>query len=181
MEPVPPPVTADRTTVSADYQMFGLHDPTCEEIQNFDIAIRAASADIVGWADNAMMINVVSDLARIEVGIEVLDGAPPAEDSADLVREGELALPGGRVSIPQSVDERFLRGVDLAPGPGTYRVRICGYGRTRAREIWDHGAAQGPGAVPPTVEALRGVERYRISLWQVATEPRWPDDDEDDG
>jgi hypothetical protein len=174
-------LATDRTTVSASYHLFGLHDPTCEEILNFGTAIPAAGVDSVGWATNALSVNVVSDLARILVEVAVYSGPPPVDDSADLVREGELALPGGQISIPQSLDDRFLRGFDVASGPGTYRIRVCGYGRTDARQIWDHGVeVGGSDAVPAIREALQGVEHYRIELWLISPEPRWPDDDDDD-
>ena len=155
--------------VSANYRLYGLHDPTCEESENLAAAVAGASGDVVGWATNALLIEVVSDLVRIGVLVEVGEAAPATGDDADLVRDGRLEVPGGIVSVPQSVDDVFQRGVELPAGPGTYGVRVSGYGRTRARQLWQAG----------DFDALTGVESYRISLWQVSSEPRW-DDDEDD-
>jgi hypothetical protein len=156
--------------VSANYRLYGLHDPTCEESANFGTAGAGASADIVGWASNAVLIEVVSDLVRIGVLVEVGDEAPAVDAAADLVRDGRLEVPGGVVSIPQSVDDVFQRGVELPAGPGTYGVHVSGYGRSRARQLWQAG----------DFDALTGVESYRISLWRVSSEPRWVEDDEDD-
>jgi hypothetical protein len=155
--------------VSANYRLYGLHDPTCEESANFAVAGAAAGRDIVGWATNALLIEVVSDLARIGVVVEVADEAPAADDTADLVKDGRLEIPGGIISIPQSVDEAFQLGVELPAGPGTYRVRVRGYGRGRARQLWQAG----------DFDALTGVESYRISLWRVSSEPRWEPGEDD--
>jgi hypothetical protein len=169
------------TSVSANYRMFGFHDPTCEESENFATAVSAASREVIGWAANAAMVEVVSDLVRIDVQVEVFDEEPAAADAADLVRDGRLEMPGGLISVPQSVDDVFQRGVDLPAGPGTYGVRVVGYGRTRARQLREEGVGTGgPADIDAIVEALAGVERYRICLWQVSSEPHWEDDDEDE-
>jgi hypothetical protein len=168
------------TTVSANYRMFGFHDPTCEESENFATAVAAASRDVVGWAANAAMVEVTTDLVRMQVQVEVFDDAPAMDDFADLLRDGQLEIPGGVFSIPYSVDETFQRGVELPAGPGTYGVRVCGYGRTRARQLRETGVGSaGPEDVDAVAEELQGVERYRICLWQVSPEPRWDDDDEE--
>ncbi|WP_320067661.1 hypothetical protein [Micromonospora sp. RTGN7] len=136
---------------------------------------------MVGWAANAVMVDVATDLVRIDVQIEVFDEAPAVDDSADLLRDGQLEVPGGLISVLYSVDELFQRGVDLPAGPGTYGVRVCGYGRIGARQLREEG--ENPGGRADTdaiVEALAGVERYRICLWQVSAEPRWEYDDEDE-
>ncbi len=158
-----------RTMVSANYRLYGLHDPTCEESENFAAARVGASRDIVGWATNALLIEVVSDLAQIGVLVEVGDEAPATDDAADLVMDGRLEIPGGFISIPQSVDDVFQLGVELPAGPGTYRVRVSGYGRTEAQQLWQTG----------DFDALTGVESYRITLWQVSSEPRGEDDEDD--
>lgn len=170
--------TAWRTSVSANYRMFGLHDPTCAERENFAVAIAGASADLVGWAANALMIEVVSDVVSIAVGVEVSAEAPASDASADLIRDGRLALPGGFVSVPQSVDDGWQRGVELPGGPGTYGVRICGYGRFAARKIWSQDRDIDDVDGSSAARALSGVEHYRICLWQVSPEPRWSDDEE---
>jgi hypothetical protein len=98
-----------RTMVSANYRLYGLHDPTCEESDNFATAGAGASRDVVGWATNALLIEVVSDLARIGVQVEVGDEAPATDAAAELVKDGRLEMPGGIISIPQSVDDVFQR------------------------------------------------------------------------
>ncbi|WP_184995553.1 hypothetical protein [Actinoplanes digitatis] len=152
--------------------MFGMHDPSCEESDNFATAVSAASREVVGWAPNAVMVEVVCDLVRIGVQVEVLAGEPAADESADLLRDGRLEVPGGLLSVPQSADEAFQRGVDLPDGPGTYGVRVLGYGRARARRLRDEGVG------PAIVGALAGIEHYRICLWRVLSEPRWEDDED---
>ncbi|WP_433343665.1 hypothetical protein [Micromonospora sp. CA-111912] len=87
------------TVVSANYCMFGFHDPTCEESENFATAISAASRGVVGWAANAVMVDVVTDLVDIDVRIEVFDEAPAADASADLLRDGQIEVPGGLISV----------------------------------------------------------------------------------
>lgn len=83
--------------------------------------------------------------------------------------------------MPYSLDETFQRGVDLPSGPGTYGVRVCGYGRARARQLQDEGVEPGGYAdIHAIVEALAGVERYRILLWQTAPEPHWEYHDDDE-
>ncbi|MEV8507742.1 hypothetical protein AB0368_23380 [Actinoplanes sp. NPDC051475] len=112
--------------------------------------------------------------------IEVYDEPPAVDDSADLLRDGQLKVPGGFISVPQSLEETFQRGLELPDGPGTYGVRVCGYGRNRARQLREEGAApDGPGHFDAIVDALAGVERYRICLWQVSSEPRWEDDEDE--
>ncbi|WP_433343667.1 hypothetical protein [Micromonospora sp. CA-111912] len=70
--------------------------------------------------------------------------------------------------------------MDLPGGPGTYGVRVCGYGRTRVRQLREKRVEPGgPGDTGPIGAALAGVERYRICLWQVSSEPHWEYDDED--
>jgi hypothetical protein len=165
------------TSVSANFRMFGLHDPTCEEVDNFSAAVSNASSEIVGWAPNALMVEVVSDLVLIEVEVELLLAIPSQIGPVDLVSDGELALPGGLVSIPQSVDEDFQRGVALPSGPGTYGLRVLGYGRSRAQEI--RAGVGDPAQISAVGQALLGVERYRLCLWQVSSEPCWPEDDEE--
>ena len=169
--------TVWQTTVNATYQMFGLHDPTCEEMENFDAAVSAAIHDVVGWAPNAAMVQVTNDLVPIDVQVEVFDGTPPVDDSAELRRDGRLEVPGGMVSVPKSEEGQFRLGVDLPDGAGTYGVRVCGYGRARARRIREDGGGRGDAAeFDAMVESLVGVERYRVSLWRVSSEPRWQDD-----
>ncbi|MEU7908998.1 hypothetical protein [Actinoplanes sp. NPDC049118] len=127
------------------------------------------------------MVEVTTDLVRMQVQVEVFDEAPATDDAADLLRDGQLEMPGGVLSVLYSVDETFQRGVELPAGPGTYGVRVCGYGRTRARLLREQGAGPGgPEDIDAIAEALAGVERYQISLWQVSPEPRWEDDDEDE-
>ncbi|MEV7628952.1 hypothetical protein [Actinoplanes sp. NPDC089786] len=165
------------TTVYANHCLFGLHDPTCEEISNYAEATSAISKDAVGWSTNALLVESATDLAPLGVQVEVVQAAPPTDDSAELLREGQLELPGGQVSIPESVDGDFQVGLPLPPGPGTYGVRVAGYGRRRVRELRD--AAVEPDDIYAVAEAQVGIERYRISLWQISSEPSWPDDDED--
>lgn len=167
------------TTVHATYRMFGLHDPTCEDSE-IAAAIAAVGRDVVGWAPHAAMIEVVTDLAPVEVRIDVLDAAPTTDDDADLIRDGELAVPGGMISLPKSVDETLQLGVELPAGPGTYAVRVCGYGRVRARQIWDEATSGDPAEYEEMVRALAGTERYRLIVWHLSPEPRWTDDDEDE-
>ncbi|MFI6258224.1 hypothetical protein OG836_13580 [Micromonospora zamorensis] len=168
-----------QTMVSPSYQTFWFHDPTCEESQNAATALLASQREVVGWAPNAVMVQVTTDLVSMAVSIEALDGPPDPDDAADLARDGQLKMPGGVLSIPKSDDETLQTGVDLPAGPGTYGVRVYGYGRTRAKRLRDEAPGRGlPGEMDSLVEALTGVERYRISLWQVSSEPRW--DDEDD-
>ena len=168
------------TRVSANYQMFGLHDPTCEESQNLATAMSGASRERVGWSANAVIVEVAADLVGIDVRIELFDDAPTADDSADLVRDGQFEVPGGLISVLYSADEAFQLGVDLPAGPGTYGVRVCGYGRTRAKKLREEGVNPGDHAdTDAIVEALAGVERYRICLWQLAPEPRWEYDEDE--
>ncbi|MET8152876.1 hypothetical protein ACIBSW_19820 [Actinoplanes sp. NPDC049668] len=158
--------------------MFGIHDPSCEESDNFATAVSAASREVVGWAANAVMVEVVCDRVRIGVQVEALAGEPAADQAAELLRDGRLEAPGGLVSVPQSVDEAFQRGVELPDGPGTYGVRVLGYGRARARRLRSEGAGPGgPADIDGIAAALAGIENYRICLWQVSSEPRWEDDE----
>jgi hypothetical protein len=46
--------------VDPSYHQFALHDPTCEESPNFEVAIPAASRDVVGWAPNTVAVQVVT-------------------------------------------------------------------------------------------------------------------------
>jgi hypothetical protein len=159
------------TQVSGQYRQFGLHDPTCEESENIGTAITGASGRMVGWATNALMVNVVYDLVHLSVRVEVLDGEPPHDDTADGIEEGQLALPGGVVGILYAMAAEWRLGVTLPSGAGTYAVRVLGYGRERARRIWnDRGAP----------EEFEGVESYRIQLWRLSPEPSWVSDDDDD-
>jgi hypothetical protein len=166
------------TSVYASYRLFGLHDPTSEESANYAEALSAASGQVVGWSTNAFMVEAASDLAPFEVQVEVVPTVPPTESSADLLRDGRLELPGGQISIPGSIHENFQVGVSLPTGPGTYGVRVTGYGRRRVQELRD--AVEDPAGILALPEALVGVERYRISLWQISGEPRWPYDDEEE-
>ncbi|MGK5677698.1 hypothetical protein [Actinoplanes sp. URMC 104] len=168
-----------RTTVGATYRMFGVHDPTCAE-SDAAVAVAAASREVVGWAPHAVMVEVVTDLVPIEVRIDVLGAAPAADDDADLVRDGVLATPGGMISLPESVDETVRLGVELPAGPGTYAVRVCGYGRVRARRLWDEATGGDLAEYEEMVRALAGTERYRLLLWHLSPEPRWTGDDEDE-
>ncbi|MGC4746892.1 hypothetical protein ACLQ28_14685 [Micromonospora sp. DT201] len=139
----------------------------------------SSQREVVGWAPNAAMVQVTIDLVSMAVAVEALDGPPDPDDAADLTRDGQLEIPGGVLSVPKSDDETLQAGVDLPAGPGTYGVRVYGYGRTRAKEIRDEAPGRGlAGEIDAVVEALTGVERYRILLWQISSEPRW--DDEDD-
>ncbi|NBE83843.1 helix-turn-helix domain-containing protein [Micromonospora rubida] len=115
--------------VGANYRMFGFHDPTCEESENLATAISAASREVVGWAANAVMVHVVTDLVGIDVRIEVFHEAPAPDDSADLLRDGQIEVPGGLISVLYSVDDKFQRGVDLPAGPGSTG---CGCAATAA-------------------------------------------------
>jgi hypothetical protein len=165
------------TTVHARYRLFGLRDPTSEEISNYSEALSTVNRDGVGWSTNACLISSATDLAPLGVQVEVVETVPPADDSAELVRDGRLELPGGQVSIPESIDRDFQIGLPLPAGPGTYGVRVVGHGRRRVRELRD--SVVEPDDIYAVAEAQAGVERYRISLWQISAEPRWPDDDED--
>lgn len=165
--------------VSGNYRMFGFHDPTCEEIDNFSTAQSGASARDVGWAPNALMVQLIYDLVNISVQVEVYEGDPSNDGSADLLHQGRLALPGGTVSIPQSLDEEWQRGVALPAGAGTYDVHIFGYGRERAKALREQQMTA-PADQPVAGEAFDGVESYRIRLRQISPEPGWPDDEDDD-
>ena len=169
------------TMISASYQTFWFHDPTCEESQNVETALLASQREVVGWAPNAAMVQVMTDLVSTAVSVEVLDGPPDRDDTADLTRDGQLEMPGGVLSIPKSDDENFRVGMELPAGPGTYGVRVYGYGGARAKQVRDEAPGRGlPGGMDSLRAALTGVERYRISLWQLSSEPRWDDEDDDD-
>jgi hypothetical protein len=168
-----------RTTVYPEYRLFGLNDPTCESDPGFDQAVKQASKADIGWGPHVVMINVVSDLAFLDVDLEVWDGPPPLGASDEFLHEGELALPRGQIGVWHSIDSPFQVGTGLPSGPGTYGVRVVGEGRLRAREIWNHDQMH-PDTGIELADALRGVERYRILLWQTATAPRWPDDEDDE-
>ncbi|GAA1798570.1 hypothetical protein HC028_13650 [Planosporangium flavigriseum] len=127
--------------VDPSYHQFALHDPTREESPNFEVAIPAASRDVVGWAPNTVAVQVVTHLVQVRVRIEVLGGPPvpdvPAHtDEVDLNRDGMLELPGGQLSVPKSLDEQWILGLTLPTGPGTYRVRVTGYNRARVGRLW---------------------------------------------
>ena len=171
------PAAAWATTVYANYRLFGLQDPNCEESQNRAEAFSTVTWNAVGWSTNAFLVESATDLAPFEVRVEVVPTVPPVDHSAELLRDGRLELPSGQVSIPESIDADFQGGLPLPAGPGTYGVRIAGYGRRRVRELRD--AVDEPAGIFALSEAMAGVERYRISLWQISGEPRWPDDDED--
>lgn len=167
------------TTVDPAYHGFYLIDPTCDESDNVAASGRAADASgEVGWSDNAVAIRTKSDLVPIHVVMDLVTESPPSvvdDQEPDLLAEGTVALPGGYLAVPKSYDESLRAGVALLTGPGTYGVRIVGFGRVRAKQIWDRMGAR---RIEETTAALRGVEHYRFWLWQVATEPAWPDDEE---
>jgi hypothetical protein len=172
--------------VSTNYQRFSLYDPTCDVAEN----LNEATDDVigtrdVGWAPNALVVIVALDLVFVPVTLEVFSGAPSVPvvgEEADLVRAGRLELPGGSIAVAESLDAGHQVGVELPEGPGTYEARVVGTGRRRASELFqssDYGA-QMP---EPERDAIRasfeGIESYRISLWQVSTEPHWDDDGEE--
>lgn len=168
------------TFVSTNYQMFWLHDPTCEESENLARAFSAASREVVGWATNAVAVEVAADKVGIDVRIELFDEAPNGDPAAELLRHGQIEIPGGSVSIPYSLDEAFQRGMELPNGPGTYGVLVFGYGRTKARRLQEQGVhAGGQADAEANVNAFEEAEGYRILLWQVASNPRWEDDEDD--
>ncbi|GAA3256847.1 hypothetical protein ACFO1B_48690 [Dactylosporangium siamense] len=171
---------SEQTSVSADYGLFAAIDPTCEDLPNLAVARQGAGADAVGWAPNAVMVEVISDLARIALTVEVHDGPAARDGTAELVSEGTLELPGGRLSVPHSTEPRFRLGIELPPGPGTYAARIEGHGRAQAGRLWQEAMRAGPDAVAGVRVALEGVERYRLTCWQLSDTPSWPDDEGDD-
>jgi hypothetical protein len=167
---------AHRIWVRPSYRLFSLADPTCEECENYHGAIQAAGTDIVGWAANAVVVNAVSDLVDICVDVALWPGPPAAEEVAgptepqpDLIRDGQLALPGGVFCVPEAVQAQFRLAVEIPTGPGTYAVRVAGFHRAQARQIRDD-ALTGPGPFTAVASAaLRGVECYRLYLWQLRT------------
>ena len=144
-----------QTTVGANYRLFWLHDPACEESENLAAASSGASRELVGWAANAVMVEVAAGLVGIDLWIEVVDEAPGVDDLADLQRDGRLEFPGGLLSVLYSLDETFQRGVALSSGPDTYGVRVGGCGRARDGRMRDEGVEPGAYAdIDAIVEAL---------------------------
>ena|SRR5436190_2972423 len=168
--------------VHPSYRMFALYDPTCAEPEDFEPAITGAIGAQVGWSAGLVAVSTELDLVRVTVEVEVWDSPPPEETArVDLRREHDLAFPSGQFALDKSPEESFLRGLDLPPGPGTYRCRLLGTGRARVREGYDLAYANGPGpAASRAVKALDAQEAYRFQLWHVADQPRWTEDDEDD-
>jgi hypothetical protein len=165
------PVDSYVTWVQPNYRLFGLFDPTCEEVGNFDVAIRTASAEVVGWGANAVVVNVVSDLVEIAVHVEVWSDDPgqePGPQAPELIRERQLAFPGGQLSIPESADEQLRHGLEIPTGPGTYRVRVAGFDRARARHAWNSSFSSAGSFSAAASQALRGVEHYRFQLWRIS-------------
>ncbi|MFF5084827.1 hypothetical protein ACFY36_47970 [Actinoplanes sp. NPDC000266] len=161
-----------RTMVSASYRLFLVFDPAYDEPAEFEIALSAARAGTVGWADGVVAVNTEQDLARIALDIEILPAPPPP---AMTFGEGRLLVPTGTLAVDKSVEEEFLRGVALPPGPGTYGARLLASGREEMRR--GHAEAFAPGftyeSSAAVMEGLAGVEHYRLQLWHMNSEPDW--------
>ncbi|XVV09177.1 hypothetical protein ACQP2X_30565 [Actinoplanes sp. CA-131856] len=161
-----------RTMVSASYRLFLVFDPAYDEPAEFEIALSAARAGTVGWADGVVAVNTEQDLARIALDIEILPAPPPP---AAAFGESRLLVPTGTLAVDKSIDEEFLRGVALPPGPGTYGARLLAHGRDDMRRA--HAEAFAPGftyeSSAAVMDSMAGVEHYRLQLWHVDANPDW--------
>ncbi|GAB3839002.1 hypothetical protein ACFPIJ_35440 [Dactylosporangium cerinum] len=63
-------------------RMFVLHDPSCDDSSNFNVAIVAAMADSVGWAYGMVAVTSVAEVGRIPVSVEIWDAAAEDEGAA---------------------------------------------------------------------------------------------------
>ena|SRR2546421_4602630 len=164
--------------VHPSYRMFTVYDPTCDEPEDTEPAVRGAIGDLVGWSTGVVAVSTVLDVARVSLEVEVWDGPPGELPDAELRREHDVAFPSGRFAVDKSAEDRFLRGLDLPPGPGTYRCRVLGLHRAEVRQAHEAAYAQGSGAAADrAIAALDGRETYHVQLWQISPHPRWDDDE----
>ena len=167
------------TLVRPDHRMFAVHDPTCDEGDDFRPATVEAIGSVVGWAPSVVSVSTMLDLVRVTVRVEVWSGPPAGDDAAELVREGDVAFPSGRYGVDMSIEEDVRLGVEFPPGPGTYRVRVSGYRRAEVRQRRDAAYAAPPGTdVDAAIDALDGLETYLFQLWHVDPLPRYEEDDD---
>ena len=161
--------------VLPSYRIFALNDPTCDDLDNLhESGEEAIATKGVGWSANAVAVSTVLDLFALPVVLEVWPSFPPAslsEDRADLVEESTLEIPGGSLAVGEALEERDRLGVDLPDGGGTYGVRVVGTGRRKVKDLLERLGSQSA--------ELREIETYRIQLWQLSTEPRWDDQDDE--
>ncbi|WP_097320816.1 hypothetical protein [Paractinoplanes atraurantiacus] len=166
-----------RTMVSPSYHMFMVFDPAYEEPAELEIAISAAIAGTVGWAEGVVAVSTAQDLARVTVDIEVLPATPPP---ADVFAENRLLVPTGALAVDKSADSEFHLGIALPPGPGTYGARLLGTGRAEARRGCDEAFAPGftHESSVAAVAGLAGIEHYRLQVWHLSSEPDWTEEDD---
>lgn len=173
-------LAAWQTLISGNRSLFGLHDPTCEEAENYSEAMSGVKQAPVGWGTSALLVNVAWDRLDIKVHVEVHDARPALQPTKELMQhESQLIVPGGLLCIPESWEDQWQVGMPLPQGGGTYGVIVLGYGRKevlQARSLW----MTDPLNQPRPEDDFQGLEYYRIILWQISTEPRWPDSDDCD-
>jgi len=62
--------------VHPSYRMFTVYDPTCDEPEDTEPAVRGAIGDLVGWSTGVVAVSTVLNVARVSLEVEVWDGPP---------------------------------------------------------------------------------------------------------
>ncbi|MEV5824124.1 hypothetical protein AB0L25_00945 [Spirillospora sp. NPDC052242] len=154
---------------AADHQMFGI----CDERAPIDADL-AAPVPGHGWlgvGKSAVLLRVATDFLGLHVAIERWNDEPPEVQAPEVTDTVLLHFPTG--SLTYDAVAGGLKPDFFTVPPGTYNVRISGWGRA---DIWDKWSEinddlDGDEAERAT-RALRGHERYLFQLWPSGPTPR---------
>ncbi|MGC4954427.1 hypothetical protein ACLQ2P_14540 [Actinomadura citrea] len=152
---------------AADHQMFGICDERA--FVERDLSAPVPGRGWLGVGRSAVLIGVVMDFLGLHVGIERWNGEPPEPKDPEVTDTALLHFPTGSLTY-DAVAAGPRPGFFTVP-PGTYKVRISGWGRADICDRWQeiNDDLDGDEAERAT-QALRGHERYLFQLWPSTPE-----------
>ncbi|MFI7642280.1 hypothetical protein [Nonomuraea sp. NPDC049400] len=153
-----------------DHHLFGLADAgTADQPPP---PVPAADGHWVSAADSAVLIRTAQDGATVTVRLQAMDGPPgePEPDAEAVSHTVQLDLPTGQISVNQ-IAAGWMHDVFALPAPGSYRLRITAWSRTRTADAYNrlfttHNPADP--AFENARQALDGQETYLVQLWRAS-------------
>ncbi|MCP2339267.1 hypothetical protein [Actinomadura rupiterrae] len=146
---------------AADHQMFGICDR--QALTDADLRAPVPGTEWLGVGRSAVLVGVVMDFLGLDVRLEHWTAEPPAAQDPEVTTTIELHFPTG--SLTYDAVAAGPRPDFFAVPPGTYKVRVSGWGRAGIRERWLETHDLDGDEAEQATEDLRGQERYLFQLW----------------
>lgn len=131
---------------------------------------RPAAHEVVAATPYTVLIGTAQDLLRLELNLQVWNGAPPFRDGRGWSRSGPhpIDCPTGELSVVPLTGSGFGSG-PLPEGPGPYLIDVLWRGRegaeVRARETRKLIADMSSNDAQRAIGRFAGLEKYRIRVW----------------